>query len=121
MKYMITIILFLTAAGSHHLFQEKPRYEISTVAGPQNPAIQLSARINPNPARESLVLTVGAGLLEQQLTYSLSDVQGRNLLQDRLVKTSTTIDVSKLKAGTYFIKVVTGNRQVKSFKVLKVR
>lgn len=127
MRYFFLAAFFLIAPvvlGKHvplRGFEEKPKYQISTVAGQPGQEIQLTAKLTPIPARESLVLTVAAAALEKKMTYSLSDLEGRILIQDRLVKTSTIIDVSALNTGTYFIKIHSGNRQLKTFKVLKVR
>ena len=39
----------------------------------------------------------------------------------RIVGTETTIDMSQLAAAKYFIKVINSNKELKTFKVIKLK
>jgi hypothetical protein len=47
------------------------------------------------------------------------DLQGKLLQTKELTGTKTQIDMSSYARSTYFVKVIQGNREIKTFKIIK--
>jgi hypothetical protein len=101
--------------------RQGPYFQISPGQAGADSSIQLKARINPNPARESLVLTMPMRFAQAKTEYALLDQQGRILRTGRITGPQTFLDVAELKNGTYFIKVITQQREVAGFKFIKLK
>jgi hypothetical protein len=80
--------------------------------------VVLNAQVYPNPSTDQLLLTINNSEFKQ-LNYQLLDLQGKVLRQDRLNTTTTSIDVSTLPNGTYFVKVLDKQKQLKTFQIIK--
>ena len=101
--------------------RQGPIFQISPVKAGRDSTIQLKASINPNPARESLVLTMPMHFAQTKTEFALLDQQGRILRIGLITGTQTFLDVSELKNGTYFIRVTTHQREVAGFKFIKLK
>lgn len=64
--------------------------------------LENSFTISPNPAKDQLNVFSPSGISED---YFLLDAQGRKVLTGKLTGTNTTIDISKLAAGSYLVQV----------------
>jgi len=63
----------------------------------------------PNPATDKLTLDFGTEVSNAQIT--ILDLQGCNLMALNLTNIQThTLDISSLKSGVYFLKVINGNK-----------
>lgn len=93
-------------------------YEIVVVTGITNTTVQLLINAYPNPVVDQLVLTIDQTDLNK-VFYQLMDVAGK-LISEKQVSTSRTeIQFKELPQGIYFIKVVSDNKEVKVFKIIK--
>ncbi len=72
-------------------------------------------RIFPNPANEKIFIR--SNTTEQGSEYIISDLLGRFVLGGKLSDALTTIDISILQKGYYFIQIGAKTRQ--SFKLIK--
>ncbi len=70
---------------------------------------------SPNPASDNI--TIAAGNNQKPTTYRITDQTGRRMLHGYIQKSTTTVDVSALAAGLYFLQIGDGNEQF--FKLLK--
>jgi GH35 family endo-1,4-beta-xylanase len=69
--------------------------------------------ISPNPATNTLTIS---GLTSEDKSFVVTDILGKNILKRTVISDSdTTIDVSQLQSGLYFLKTVSG----KSAKIIK--
>lgn len=93
-------------------------YEISIITSINDLAIDLKAQVYPNPTTDNLVLSVGAEEYKN-LRYVLVDLQGKVLKTDRIINPTSTLDVSKFSNGTYFLRVLSNNKQIKTFQIIK--
>jgi hypothetical protein len=93
-------------------------YEISVVTGIENKEINLGFLVYPNPATEFLVLKVD-GFENMNLSCWLYDIGGTLVLNKKVTTGETQINVQSLSAGTYFLKVTSGSKELKVFKVIK--
>ena len=94
-------------------------FEIFSVGIDDNSGINLTSSVYPNPTVESLTLKVDGDL--KDLVYVLYDDNSKLIESKRIVGTETTIDMSQLAAAKYFIKVINSNKELKTFKVIKLK
>ena len=94
-------------------------FEISVVTGLEEAkGINLSVSAYPNPTTDFLNLKVG-NYDNTNLSYQLFDISGKLLETKKLVGNQTNIVMSNLVPATYFVKVTDGNKEVKTFKIIK--
>lgn len=70
----------------------------------------------PNPATDHLIITNSTSSV---LQYKIFDMSGNEVLQDKIFKAKTTIDISSLKIGNYIIQFANGEVSY-SLKFLKL-
>jgi hypothetical protein len=119
-SYTIGQIAYSSLSGTNgSLIQgvQQP-YEISLVTSIEDLAIDLKAHVYPNPTTDQLILNIGNQEMKN-LQYVLVDIQGKSLKTDRINNTATNINVSKLTNGTYFLRIISNNKQIKTFQIVK--
>lgn len=80
-----------------------------------------NALVYPNPTREKLVIKL-SGTMTEAANLSVTDLSGRLLMQQNVSGTQTAIDldVSRLPAGRYFIKISNTAKLIRqSFVIIK--
>ncbi len=94
-------------------------FEISVVTGIQNTEdIILECLVFPNPTRGQVKLVFRTKDFEI-LRFQLFDMNGI-LLRDRKIEgEETEILMDSLSPSTYFLKVLSGNKELKTFKIIK--
>ena len=55
----------------------------------------------------------------KDLSYQLYDMNGKLLENKKVTGNETSIVMSNLVPATYFVKVTEGNKEVKTFKIIK--
>jgi hypothetical protein len=93
-------------------------FEISIVTNITDLLIDLNAQVYPNPTTDQLILSIKNQELKN-LQYVLVDIQGKRLKSDRINNVDTNINVSKLSNGTYFLRILSNNKQIKTFQIVK--
>ena len=94
-------------------------YEISVITGIDDAlGIMLEMVVYPNPASDFLKLKLGVYEIVN-LRYQLYDINGSLLLNARIESQETDISMQTLKPSTYFLKVFQGNKEIKTFKIIK--
>jgi Secretion system C-terminal sorting domain len=121
-SYSVGQLVHTTNAGSNGSVTQgvQQAYEISVVnALEEATAIRLSAY--PNPTTDYLTLEVDASTLESdhQLSYQLLEINGILLQNAKITGSQTSIMMSNLAPATYFVKITNGDKDVKTFKILK--
>ncbi len=94
-------------------------YEISVVTTIEDvKGINLLVSAYPNPADDYLLLKVeGDKLID--LSYQLYDIQGKILQSGKITGNQASIAMGNLVTATYFVKVIQGNKEVRTFKIVK--
>jgi hypothetical protein len=94
-------------------------YEISVITGIKEAKdISLEIVVYPNPATDFIKLNI-KNYEVNNLTYQLYDING-SLLQDNKVDSNEiTISMHDLRPSTYFLKVIQGIKDIKTFKIIK--
>lgn len=92
------------------------QYYVSFSSGipPLNKTINFS--FYPNPVKD--ILTIKASEIYSQYSFVILNINGQELLQHEIIEPKTTIDVSTLPGGVYFMKI-TGDGFVQVRKLIK--
>lgn len=119
--YTVGQVLYNTISGTNGTVAqgvEQP-YEISVVTAIRNTEeIILEFVVYPNPARGFVKLAVRSKDYND-LRFHLYDLNG-TLIQDKKVENEETeILIDSLSPSTYFLKVLSGNKELKTFKIIK--
>lgn len=114
-QVVYTISTGTTGSVAHGVQQP---YEISVETGIEVTEINLSVIAYPNPTSNYLQLSVENVNLKD-LSYQLYNINGKLLQTNELASTETQIDISSYAAATYFVKVIQGNNELKTFKIIK--
>ncbi len=123
-SYSVGQVVYTIHSGTNGTVAEgvQQPYEISVVTAIEEAKdIDLSVTAYPNPATDYLILKVDASttLSIQSLSFQLYDMQGKLLQNKKLTGTETQIDMSNLMPSTYFVKVISGGKSIKVFKIIK--
>jgi hypothetical protein len=79
-------------------------------------SLQSAGKLLPNPANDRVIFKVDN---PEGLQYRLFDLNGRVLQNGKLETTSTSIDLTGLSPSVYFIKIIKGNKEVNTYKLVK--
>jgi hypothetical protein len=119
-SYSVGQVVYTSALGSNgNIIQgvQQP-YEISVSTGIENKNVNLSLSVYPNPATDYLKLQIN-NIDIVNCRYLLYDFKG-NLIGDKKIEAAENViimqDISK---GTYLLKVIQVNKELKTFKIIK--
>jgi hypothetical protein len=94
-------------------------YEISVITAIQNTeGISLECTVYPNPTPGVVKLVVSTKDYDN-LRYQLYDIGGLRLLEKKIDSEETEILMDKLRSSVYFLKVLSGSTEIKTFKIIK--
>ena len=94
-------------------------FEISVVTGINRAkGIVLNCKVYPNPTTDFLYLKVD-NYNFSKLSINVYDISGRLLRSRKIDSSITLLDLQNLEHSSYFVKVMKGNREVKTFHVVK--
>jgi hypothetical protein len=119
-SYTVGQIVYSTVSGSNGTITQgvQQPFEISVVTGTEAVDITLSCSVYPNPTIDFLTLRIEK-YETKNLYYWLYDMRG-NLLENKKVEgIETRIGMQNFSSGTFFVKVTSGNKEIKTFKVIK--
>jgi len=121
MAYSVGQIVYTTNTGTKGSVAQgvQQPYEISIVLGVENNAIKLELTAYPNPTTNFLTLNVGETELST-LNFQLYDMSGKLIESRKILSSNETIAMENLLPATYFLKVTNNNKEVKTFKIIKI-
>lgn len=93
-------------------------FEIQTVLGAENFNINLQLAVYPNPTTNWLQLEV-RNTDFANLSYQLFDLNGKMILNEKITAETSSIQMEHLPAAIFLLKVVSNNKEVKTFKIIK--
>ena len=120
-SYSVGQVVYTTNTGTNGTVAQgvQQPYEISVVTGiEQAKGINLSVSAYPNPTTDYLTLSIGEFDISN-LSYQLYDMNGKLLQNAKITGNQTSIVMSNLVPANYFVKVIQGNKEVKTFKIIK--
>ena len=120
-SYTVGQIVYGTFSGSNGTVLQgvQQPYEISVVTSIESAKdINLECNVYPNPTKGKVKLVVKTKNFEN-LRFLLFDLNG-TLIQDKKVDTDETeILMDRLSPSTYLLKILSGNTELKTFKIIK--
>ena len=94
-------------------------FEISVVTAlKEAKGIHLEISTYPNPTTNNLQLNI-EGENFRDFNYELFDMSGKVIESKRITGNQTNIEMTQLKASTYFLKLIQNNKETKTFKIIK--
>ena len=103
---------------SNILTQGFHQTNLIAVAVHELPGLDYEISAYPNPAKDYVILKLPAEKVIG-MEYRLYDVNGKLIQNKMLEGTETEIPFNDLSLATYFIKVIQGNKEIKTFKIVK--
>jgi hypothetical protein len=121
-SYSVGQVVYTTNTGANGSVAQgvQQPFEISVLTGIEQTAINLVISAYPNPTTDFLQLKVESEKLKD-LSFQLYNMQGKLLQNKKIEGNETSIVMSSLVPATYFVKVVQGNKEVKTFKIIKTQ
>jgi len=120
-NYTVGQVVYTTITGTNGSVAQgvQQPFEISVITGIEEASdISLEIMVYPNPATDFIRLKI-ENYEVQNLRYQLYDNSG-SLLQDNKVEGSeTSLVMNNLVPAIYFLKVIQGNKEIKTFKIIK--
>jgi hypothetical protein len=120
-SYTIGQIVYTTNANSNGSVAQgvQQPYEISVITAIEAAKdISLIFSVYPNPTTDFLTLKIENYELEN-LSYWLYSVNGNLIETKKVLSAETQISMTNQISGTYFLKLTEGNKDVKTFKIIK--
>lgn len=123
-SYTIGQVAYATHSGNNGSVTQgvQQTYIISSETGIDGLVfIKLSIAVYPNPASDYLQLQVDASALHsiKEMQYQLFNMQGKLLESRQLVSNKTQINMNSYKSATYFVRVISKNKIIKKFQIIK--
>lgn len=119
-SYSTGLVAYTTLSGTTGTVTQgvQQPYEIFVLGNDDFDPITLTVLVYPNPT-VSIVNLRFDSFNDSEAKFELYDLNGRLLQQEKITQTETPIAMAHLPAATYILKVYTGTRELKSFKILK--
>lgn len=120
-SYSVGQVVYSTHTGTSGSLAQgvQQPYEISVLTAIEEAkGINLSVSAYPNPTNDYLTLEVKDFELSN-LNFQLYDMNGKLLQSKKITGSQTSIVMINLVPATYFVKVIQGNKEVKTFKIIK--
>ena len=123
-SYTVGQVAYQTHSGTTGSVAEgvQQPYEISVVTGIEETNISLlNISAYPNPTTDYLQLKIDAStsFSIQEMQYQLYDMQGKLLRSKNLTGNETQINMSNCVPAIYFVRVISKNKSLKEFKIIK--
>ena len=124
-SYSVGQVVYTTITGTDGSVAQgvQQPYEISVSTAIENTEdILLEFKAYPNPVKDNLRLYAGRHDIKD-MYYQLLDIKGKILENKKITNIESSINMSVLPRGTYFLKVIyrsdTSSDEMKVFKIIK--
>ena len=118
-SYSVGQLVYTSNTGSGTITQGvQQSVELFTLSNPEVTTVNLTAVTYPNPTSDYVVLAISDANLTD-LSYSLYDLQGKEITKGQATQSNMQIEMQHLATGTYVLKVNQNNQELKTFKIIK--
>ncbi|MEI6436428.1 MAG: T9SS type A sorting domain-containing protein [Bacteroidota bacterium] len=120
-SYSVGQVVYNTNTGTNGSVAQgvQQPFEISMVTGIEEATgISLEVMVYPNPATDFVRLMIENYEI-QNLRYQLYDINGNLLLGNKIENEETYISMQHLLPAIYFLEVIQGKKEIKTFKIIK--
>lgn len=125
-SYSVGEISYQTHTGSNGSLAEgvQQPFEIFVVTGiEETVGVNLLISAYPNPTTDYLTLIINEDVTTSfdlsLMSFQLFDMKGKLIQKQTITENQTDIDMGNLVSATYFITVIQGKKNVKTFKIIK--
>jgi hypothetical protein len=120
MGYSVGQVFFTTssAAAGSMATGIQHAYDVSVISGLEVAGISLEYNVYPNPTSNKLELRV-ENFEYTDLSCMLFNAEGTLLQTHRLHSILSEISLENLAPAMYFLKVISGQQEIKTFKIIK--
>jgi hypothetical protein len=113
------VYTYITGTNGSSLQGVQQPYEISLVTTIEEAKdISLEIEVYPNPATDLIMLKI-KNTEAEDFKYQLHDINGSLLNISVIESQETNISMQNLVPGIYFLKVIQGNKEIKTYKIIK--
>ncbi|MFW5657372.1 MAG: T9SS type A sorting domain-containing protein [Bacteroidota bacterium] len=127
-SYSVGQVAYQTHTGTSGSVSEgvQQPYEISVVTAIEEAkGINLSVTVYPNPTTDYLTLSIDDNVQTRhalsQLSFQLYHINGKLLQKGKITDNQISIIMGDFASATYFLKVMQGDKEIKTFKILKTQ
>ena len=106
-----------SASGSTNQGVQQP-FEIFTLGTDNFQNINLLITVYPNPTVNTIILKIDNSNLDT-LNFQLFDINGKQILSQKISTVETLIDLQNLAAAIYLLKINDTDKTIKTFKIIK--
>lgn len=120
-SYSVGQVLYYTISGTNGTVAQgvQQPYEISLITAIKNTEeINLRCIVYPNPTTRILKLVIRTKDFTD-LRFQLYNMNGLRIQDKGIDNEETEIFVDNLSPSVYFLKVLSGNREIKTFKIIR--
>lgn len=120
-SYTVGQVVYTSKTGSNGSITQgvQQPYEISVVTGIlEAQGISLETSIYPNPTTDYLTVRI-ENYETDNLQFMVFDINGKLLKTVKATGNQTEILTSEFVPSSYFIKVIDGKKEIKTFKIVK--
>lgn len=119
-SYTVGQTIYTTNLGTNGSVAQgvQQAFEIYTLLGAENFNINLQLAVYPNPTTNWLQLEV-KNTDFTNLSYQLFDLNGKMIYNQKVTAETSTISMEQLPTAIFLLKIVSNNKEVKSFKIIK--
>lgn len=119
-SYSIGQVVYQTMETPDAFFSEgvQQPYEIYVINGIEVTEIAVNFTTYPNPTTDVLNLNIG-DYSREGLSFQLFDLAGKLILSEPIVEQNTVVDLGRLAMATYYLSVLTDQKTIKTFKIIK--
>ena len=120
-SYTVGQLVYTTSSGTGGSVVQgvQQPYEISVLTSVKDAeSITLNLSVYPNPTRDYLILKI-KGLSDINFVATLYDMNGMMVQTLKVDSEETTFPMQEFLSSVYILRVTQGNREVKSFKIIK--
>jgi hypothetical protein len=72
----------------------------------------------PNPTQSNLILKINDTKFEN-LSFQIIDIKGMEIIKNEIKNDETSIDFSGFQRAIYFLKIISNNKLIQTFKIIK--
>lgn len=119
-SYSYGQIFYETISGSNGELTQgvQQAIEIYPLSTPSN-VIAINITLYPNPAVAQVMLDLNFSQFQEEMKYEVFSVDGKLIKTGLILSNQTSIDVDVLPVATYFLNVISSNKILKVFKLIK--
>ncbi len=119
-SYSVGQVVYTTATGTNGSVAQgvQQPYEISVPTAMKNTEDVILIMAYPNPVKDILRLKIGQRDPEN-ISYRLFDINGKLITGNKMSGPEVPINMQALSPSVYFLKIIEGNKEIKTFKIIK--